>query len=241
MHNSTMAAQAPTLPLGVDPLIAEAKERARRRRRLLVPGVVLAVAAAIATPLAMRASRNTFDTATHGCGVTAAGTKLLQGGQKVYQEPGYTTHPNAGPPAQVQCSGSSIWAVWNNGAAMMQTAYFGVHSSDGGRTWHPVFAEHFFGRTAPYQLDADWGPWKVRGNAAYFVGYCEACSVGTVSQTVSLYVTKDGGKTFRTYKIPSLTGFIPARIDVSPRSITVVGNRFARGLPAHKTATVRVG
>lgn len=224
------------IPLEADPLIAEAKERARRRR-LLALAAVVAATAAIATPLATRSSDHRLGgAASSTCGITALGTRILQNGRTVYQEPG----PDAGPPAQVQCSGSSVWAVWNNGGSMMQTAYFGVHSSDAGRTWRPVFAERYFGRKAPHQLDANWGPWTVRGSAAYFVGYCEACSVGGMSQTVSLYVTKDGGKTFRTYPIPALTGYLPVRIAVAGSSVTVVGDHFAPGTKPRESATVWV-
>ena len=41
-----MSAGAPALPLGLDPLIGEAKERARRRR-LLVAGVLVLAAAGV--------------------------------------------------------------------------------------------------------------------------------------------------------------------------------------------------
>ena len=227
-------------PLSVDPLIKEARERTRRRRLMaLVLGLV--VAAAIATPLATRSSRNSPAIAgTTACGITATGTQIFQGGQAVYREPGHFVHPNGGPYGQVQCSGSTIWTVWIHGAGMSQEAYFGVRSGDGGRTWQPVFSEGEFGPKAPHRLDAYFGRWALRGNAAYFVGSCPACSVGSISSTVSLYVTKDGGQTFQTYAIPALTGFAPARFRVSGHSVTVVGDRLAPGLSRHKTATIRV-
>jgi hypothetical protein len=50
-----MSAHAPALPYEVDPLIAEAKHRARRRR-LLAVGLVVAVAAAVAATFALRSA-----------------------------------------------------------------------------------------------------------------------------------------------------------------------------------------
>src|SRR5581483_2598272 len=51
-HTSTMSGHAPALPLGVDPLIAEAKERARRRRLLALAAAGILVVAGVAIALA---------------------------------------------------------------------------------------------------------------------------------------------------------------------------------------------
>lgn len=48
------------------------------------------------------------------------------------------------------------------------------------------------------ELDAYLGPWTLVGSSAYFTGRCPACGAGTVS----LWVTKDGGRTFHRYAIP---------------------------------------
>jgi hypothetical protein len=55
-----MSAQVPALPLELDPLIAEAKQRARRRR-LLAAGVLLAVGVAIAGALQFGAGKSSGD------------------------------------------------------------------------------------------------------------------------------------------------------------------------------------
>ena len=56
-----MSAGAPTLPLGLDPLIAEAKQRARRRRLLALGAVVvIAVAATVGTTYGLRSSANSL-------------------------------------------------------------------------------------------------------------------------------------------------------------------------------------
>jgi hypothetical protein len=53
-----MSARVPALPLGVDPLIAEANERARRRRLLALGLVAVVAAAAVGTTFALRSSAN---------------------------------------------------------------------------------------------------------------------------------------------------------------------------------------
>jgi len=223
-----------------------------RRRRWLVGLALLAVTAGTAVgidsianstrPAAESNGKGAVAT-TSACGITAAGIRILQNGQTVYREPGHVVHPNGGPPAQVRCSGGSIWVVWPfQGAGMSQEAYFGVHSGDGGRTWHPVFTEPFFGRKAPHAFDAYLGPWTLRGpRDAYFVGTCPACSVGLLQGTVSLWVTKDGGGTFREYKVPTLTGYEPTRLRVARGAATIDAKGFEHNVAKHKAATVRVG
>ncbi len=51
-----MSAGVPALPLGIDPLIAEAKDRARRRRLLALGALAAIAAAAIGTTLGLRPS-----------------------------------------------------------------------------------------------------------------------------------------------------------------------------------------
>jgi hypothetical protein len=75
------------LPLGLDPLIAEAKERARRRRLLALGAVVVvAVAAAVGTTYGLRSSGNTFGV----CATVPSG----------WQER-TVTDPSLGPPTVV--------------------------------------------------------------------------------------------------------------------------------------------
>jgi hypothetical protein len=62
-----------------------------------------------------------------------------------------------------------------------------------------------------------------------------------VQGTVALWVTKDGGRTFREYKVPALTGYAPDRIRVTGREVTIAGARLyiRRGSP-RKAETVRI-
>jgi hypothetical protein len=248
---SVIAPPEPPRPEELEALIREA--RTRQRRRWLGTAAVVALLAGAAVGLnsimagkSPGASRSGSGPkpgvqSVNACGVRGQGVRILDaGGRTVYREPGHWTHPSAGRP-EIRCSGATVWAVWFNGAGMMQEAYVGARSGDGGRTWRLVFAESFFGVRAPHELDAYFGPWKLRGpKVAYFAGSCPACSVGTVTGTVSLWVTKDGGRTFRRYKVPALDGYAPSRIRVSGREVTIVGKRFARGVPPRKAATVRV-
>jgi len=136
---------------------------------------------------------------------------------------------------QARCSGSTAWVVFVNGVGMMHEEYVGVRSGDGGRTWRIVFA---LGVHAPYGIDAEVGPWRLDGpRAAYFVGLCPAC-LGT--GTVSLSVTKDGGRTLRRYEVPGLNDeYKPTSIHVSGNRVTIRA-RKVRGRPTLKTVTVTV-
>ncbi|MFZ0341759.1 MAG: hypothetical protein WAL31_05440 [Gaiellaceae bacterium] len=152
-------------------------------------------------------------------------------------------HPNA-IPSQVQCSASAIWVIWFNGAGMSQEAYVGVRSIDRGRTWKLVFAENSFVVKAPHRLDAYLGAWTLRGRRdAYFTGTCPACGFGTVS----LWVTRNAGRTFRMYAVRMLDGYGPTRVRVSGNAVTISGRRLERKVNSrsdeiygHKTVTIRV-
>jgi hypothetical protein len=128
---------------------------------------------------------------------------------------------------------------------MMHEEYIGARSLDRGRRWRIVLGD------APgrYAVGPEVGTWTLRGSrAAYFVGACPACSTPHAFGTVSLTVTKDGGRTFRMYKVPALTGYGPTSIRVSGRDVIIRARaRVARktGSPpyeiyAHKTVTVHV-
>jgi hypothetical protein len=167
------------------------------------------------------------------CGVQVKGTRILSpGGDVVYREPASRTFGH-----QMRCSGSTIWVIFENGVASNQQAYVGVRSGDGGHKWRLVFAERYFGVDAPHQLDDYMGAWMLSGpRAAYFTGRCPACGAGTDS----LWVTKDGGRTFRRYQLPTLTGYASTAINVSDDRVTISARRWTPGQPAHKTVTVRV-
>ncbi|HUJ56040.1 MAG TPA: hypothetical protein VLW49_08655 [Gaiellaceae bacterium] len=230
----------PPRPDDVELLIREA--RARQRRRWLGAAVAVALLAAAAlgvdsiaagrSPSASSAAGSTVAVKTgKACGVRVAWTTILsRSGHVLYREPARRTMGH-----RVQCSGSSIWVVFFNGVGSSQEAYFGVHSGDGGRTWRPVFAEPYFGLHAPHQLVIGYlGPWTLAGSAAYFIGWCPACGAGTNA----LWVTKNGGRTFREYEIPELTGYMPAAIRVAGRGVTIRGKQVGRGVRLRKIVTV---
>ncbi len=167
------------------------------------------------------------------CPVHVVGTRIVAAsGRTVYEEP---VRRSAG--AEVKCSGRTVWVLFHNGVAASQEAYVGVRSGDGGRTWKLLLAERYFGVQAPFELDSYSGPWTIAGErAAYFTGWCPACGYGTVS----LGVTLDGGRSFRRYRLPTLTGFRPSAIRVVGDDVTVTGTSQLRVGPRTRTATVRV-
>jgi hypothetical protein len=236
----------------LEALIREARTRQRKRWLGVAVAVALLAGAAIGIESILRGSGpNTARTiggpsvaARNGkaCGVRGVGVRILdQDGRTLYREPGRYTRPNAGFPT-IRCSGSTIWAVWFNGVGMSQEAYLGARSLDSGRTWKLVFTEGMFGPKAPHELDAYLGVWTLRGpHDAYFTGSCPACDGGELQGTISLWVTKDGGRTFRMYKVPMLTGYEAIRIRVKGDAVTILAKRFIAGVrPARKTVTVHV-
>jgi hypothetical protein len=228
-------------------LIREARARQRRRRLAAAAFIALLAGAAIGlnsvvgggSSAAARAGGGPTLAVRSGnaCGVRIADTRIVDaGGHTLYREPGNWApgYPRA---HVVRCSGPAIWVVWNNGAASSQQAYVGARSGDGGRHWQLVFAESYFGVNAPHELDSYMGAWTLHGpRVAYFTGTCPACGRGTVS----LWVTRDGGRTFHRYRVPALTGFAPVGIRVSGDEVTIRATRFSRGVAPRKTATIRI-
>jgi len=238
-------------PDELDALIREARTRQRKRWLCAVAGVAIVAGVAVAVgsiiaggSSAGQSNGGPIPAAQTGnaCGVRVADTRIVDaGGRALFREPGHWS-PGYPRTHAVECSGPTVWVVWDNGAGMMQEAYVGARSLDRGRSWKVVFAERFFDVRAPHELDSYLGPWTLRGpKVAYFVGSCPACSVGRVSGTVSLWVTKDAGRTFRLYKVPALTGYAPVGLRVVGRTVTISAKRFMRGVePPRKTAQVRV-
>jgi hypothetical protein len=239
-------------------LIREARTRQRKRRLAAAAFVALLAGAATAAysiessgiSAASKTGGGTSAVTSEGkCGIQVAGPRVLAAdGRTVYREPvpDGEVHPNS-IPSEVRCSTSAIWVVWDNGVGMMQEGYVGARSIDRGRTWKLVFAERYFGVKAPHELDSYLGPWLLRGHVAYFVGSCPACSTKTLQGTISLWVTRDAGRTFRMYKVPALTGYGPTGIRVSGRNVIIRARRVARktGSPpyeidVHRTVTVHV-
>jgi hypothetical protein len=161
------------------------------------------------------------------CPVHVVGKRIVAAdGRTVYTDPGYQAVAH-----EIRCAGRTVWVMFHGGAAATQEAYVLVRSGDGGRTFRLVAAERYFGVNAPHEFDSDSGPWTIVGaNAAYFVGYCPACGRGTVS----LWVTRDGGRTFRRYAVPALRGYW-----ATLRAVRVSGDRVTIDA-GRRTATVRV-
>lgn len=224
-------------------LIREA--RARQRRRWFgssVAVVLLAGAAFLAYSITGGAGSRTSTTggstpavrSGNACGVRGVGGRILdESGRTVYREPGRFRPSEATLPT-IRCSSATVWAVWDNGAAMNQEAYLGARSLDGGRTWQLVFTEGMMGPKAPHELDSYLGPWTVTRHAAFFVGYCPACGR---QPTVSLWVTRDGGRRFRHYEVARLDGYWPSSVRAAGSRVTITGDRDGRRL----AATVHVG
>jgi hypothetical protein len=171
--------------------------------------------------------------ATAACPVHVVGKRLVdRDGRTVYRSPGYRVLA-----AQVKCNGRTVWVLFHGGAEASQEAYLGVRSGDGGRTWKLLLSEAYFGVRAPFTIDSYSGPWTIVGeNAAYFVGWCPACGYGTVSLTVTL----DGGRHFRRYRIPKLTGFRVTGIRVVGDDVTIGAKNNWRTGPRRRRVTVRV-
>jgi hypothetical protein len=243
-----MSVVAPPPQDELEALIREA--RARQRRRWLGAAAVVALLAGAALGLnAILAGGAPSRSESGGpassvrtvdaCGVRGLGVRILdRSGRTLYREPGHYVHPNAGFPT-IRCSGSTIWAVWFNGAGTMKEAYVGARSLDAGHTWKLVFSEPFFGVKAPHALDAYMGPWTLRGRIAYFTGWCPACGTGT--GTTSLWVTTDGGRTFREYQAPALIGYEPIGLRISGRRVTISAKGFVHSVWRRKIVSLRVG
>jgi hypothetical protein len=217
-----------------DPELLIREARARQRKRRVGAAAVLALVAggAIAahsissgpSPVASHAGGGVaVAKAEQACGVRGKGVRILsRSGQTLYREPPprgrHYVNPDAGFPT-IRCSGSTIWAVWFNGAGMSQEAYLGARSLDRGRSWKLVFTEGMFGPWAPHHLDAYLGPWTLVGpRTAYFVGTCPACrGYGTFS----LSVTRDAGRTFRRYPVPGSDAYAPESIRVRGQQVAI--------------------
>jgi hypothetical protein len=171
--------------------------------------------------------------AAPACPVHIVGKRIVDShGHVVYRDPGYRVLA-----AQVKCSGRTVWVLFHGGVASSQEAYVGVRSGDGGRTWKLLLAEAYFGVEAPFTIDSYSGPWTIVGeNAAYFVGWCPACGYGTVSLTVTL----DGGRHFRRYRIPKLTGFRGSGIRVVGNHVTITAKSELRTGPRTRMVTIEV-
>lgn len=148
---------------------------------------------------------------------------------------------------ELRCSGATVWVVFFNGIGTNVESYVGVRSGDRGRTWRVVLAQNYPG-ARPRGLGPELGTWTVQGRlAAYFIGWCGPCERSGRWGTVVLAVTTDGGRTFRRYAVPALTGFTPLRLRVRGDVVTIPARRLARKVDSspfeiytHKTVRLRV-
>lgn len=224
----------------LDALVREARARQRQRRIVIASLIALVAGAAIAIYSTLGPGDRS-PASNHGpssaasssspCRIRIVGTRILdRTGGTLYRDPVKVavTH-------QTRCSGSTVWVVFVNGWGMMHEEYVGVRSGDGGRTWRLVFA---LGVHAPYGIDAEVGTWRLDGpRSAYFVGLCPACRG---AGTVSLSVTKDGGRTFHRYQVPGLSDvYKPTAIRVSGDHVTIRARKVS-GRPTLKTVTLTV-
>jgi hypothetical protein len=255
---SVVAPPEPPRPDELELLIREA--RARRRKRWL--GGTVAVAVFAGGTLVVLSIANggqsgvshagpgsTAIRSTKECGIRVLGPRILDSaGSLVYREPVPKGEVNANRiPSQVRCSGSAVWVVFFNGVGMMHEDYVGVRSLDRGRTWRIAFAQSP-GAHSRYGDSAEPGPWTLAGaRGGYFVGSCPACSEGKAFGLVSLSVTKNGGRTFRTYPVPALSGFEPLGVRVTGGVVRIAARRLVRKIDSapfeiykRKTVTVRV-
>lgn len=244
--NGAMAIASPLRPASQnesDALVREARARQRRRRLIILASLIAPVVGAAVALYVTLATTGRPRVANHGprsaaspsaprCGIRVVGTRILD-------HSGVTTYRDPSPAAthQARCSGSTAWVIFANGYGMMHEEYVGVRSGDGGRTWRTVFAETP-GVRPLHGIGAEVGVWRLDGpRSAYFVGLCPACGV---AGTVSLSVTKDGGRTFHRYQVPGLDdAYKPTAIRVSGRHVTIRA-RTVSGRPILKTVTLTV-
>jgi photosystem II stability/assembly factor-like uncharacterized protein len=117
-------------------------------------------------------------------------------------------HNNPWMGAIVQCAGSSIWALFEGGAAAGSQGYVVYTSSDAGASWRPVVVAPILAGSVPayrgvVRLDAYAGPFAAVSPAeAVFLGQCPACT----PQHVMVLRTGDGGAHWDRHVI---NGFVP--------------------------------
>jgi hypothetical protein len=205
-------------------LIREA--RARQRKRWIGAVVLVAVLAGAALAISSIVVRTAPQTSISGgpaisgsanssrCGVRVVGKRILASdGDVAYRDPSQDAMWH-----ELRCSGPTVWVVFVNGVGMMHEEYVGVRSPDRGKTWRVAFAQSP-GVHTRYGIGAEPGPWTLVGRrAAYFVGSCPACNG---FGTLALSVTRDAGKTFRSYPVPGSDLWAPWSIRVSGRRVTI--------------------
>jgi len=108
----------------------------------------------------------------------------------------------------VQCSGASIWALFQGGGAAGSLGYAAYRSADASATWRPVVVAPIVAGSDPAflqvaRLDAYPGPFAaVTPSDAVFLGQCPACD----PQHITVLRTEDGGADWQRHVI---NGFVP--------------------------------
>ncbi|HEX2378186.1 MAG TPA: YCF48-related protein [Gaiellales bacterium] len=111
----------------------------------------------------------------------------------------------------VECAGSSIWALFQGGAAAGSQGYAAYASPDAGASWKPVVVAPILAGSDPAfhgvaQLDNYAGPFAaVTPSEAVFLGQCPACD----PQHVMVLRTQDGGAQWERHVI---NGFVPTGV-----------------------------
>jgi photosystem II stability/assembly factor-like uncharacterized protein len=120
------------------------------------------------------------------------------------------------------CRGSSVWVLFEEGAAAGSEGYDVFRSLDGGRTWRVVLAGLDPLRPRLPRLNAYSGPFSVLGRTAVFMGVCPACGR---QPTTAAVVSRDGGRTWS--RRATLDGYEPIAVSfVTPeRGWLLTGSR----------------
>jgi photosystem II stability/assembly factor-like uncharacterized protein len=150
--------------------------------------------------------------ATDGAIVAGAGSRVLRstdGGATWTPLFDASTDRTTWTGATVECpGGSSIWALFEDGAAAGSQGYAAYASSDAGASWRPVIVAPILAGSEPAfrgvaRLDAYPGPFAaVTPSEAVFLGQCPACD----PQHVMVLRTEDGGTRWQRHVIG---GFVP--------------------------------
>lgn len=167
------------------------------------------------------------------CPVHVVGPRIVDAaGRTVFRDP---LRPLS---HEVKCAGRTVWVLFRGGYASNQEGYAVVRSTNGGTTWRLVATERYFGVNAPFEFDSYSGPWTIVGaNAAYFVGWCPACNL---YGTISLWVTRDGARHFRRYRVPGSAGFRATTVRVAGDTVTIGAKSQLRVGPRTRTFTVEI-
>jgi hypothetical protein len=151
-------------------------------------------------------------------------------GRTVYRFPGYRVVA-----AQVKCSGTTVSVLFHGGVASSQEARRRAIR----RRWPDVEAllsERYFGVRHLSRSTRTLG----RGRSSARTRPTSLAGAPRGRGTVSLTVTLDGGRHFRRYRVPKLTGFQATGIRVVGHNVTITAkSRLSTGR-RRRTVTVEI-